>query len=188
MSSGSDEVPAWALRARSHWRYTGAERPPFAVVPKEGQESVWDYPRPPRVEADRREVLVRLGAFTLARSHAALRVLETASPPTFYLPLADIESTCLRSAGGGSRCEWKGEARYWSVIVGETVLDRVAWSYPDPLPGFEAIRDHLSFYPARLQCFVDGARVVPQPGGFYGGWITAELVGPMKGEPGSADW
>jgi uncharacterized protein (DUF427 family) len=149
---------------------------------------VWDYPRPPRIATDEREVVVQMEGFLLARSVRTLRVLETASPPTFYIPLADIQSACLRAAGGSSRCEWKGQSRYWSVMVNGALLEAVAWSYPEPLPGFEAIRDHLSFYPARLQCTLAGTRVHPQPGSFYGGWVTPDVVGPFKGEPGSASW
>jgi uncharacterized protein (DUF427 family) len=188
MIAKSAELPAWALSGRAHWRYTGSERPPFAVAPAAGQESVWDYPRPPRVVPDARLVVVRLGGVEIARTNSALRVLETASPPTFYLPVADIDRNCLRPGPGGSRCEWKGEARYFNVLAAGALLEAAAWSYPEPLPGMEAIRDHVSFYPSRLECEVAGERVRPQPGRFYGGWITSELVGPFKGEPGSGGW
>jgi uncharacterized protein (DUF427 family) len=180
--------PDWAARGRGGWRYDGRERPPFAAEPGEGQESVWDYPRPPRLEADPREIIVRLGDTVLARSRRALRVLETASPPTVYLPPEDIQMARLEPATGSSRCEWKGAARYWTVVTPGARLERVGWSYPDPFPEFAALRDHVSFYPARVECFVDGVRVVPQPGGFYGGWITPEIVGPVKGEPGTEWW
>ena len=170
------------------WRYRGDELPPFALPAGPGQESVWRYPRPPRIELDRREVVVRLGDVEIARTRAALRVLETASPPTWYLPWADLRPAHLVRCGGSSMCEWKGRAGYWSVLAAGQRLEAVAWSYETPLPGFEAIRGYLGFYPQELECSVDGVRVRPQPGRFYGGWVTPELVGPFKGEPGSSGW
>lgn len=181
-------VPEWALRARAVWRWRGVERPPFATPPADGQESVWDYPRPPRLVPDDRRVLVRAVDLLVADSCRALRVLETASPPTWYLPPADVRRERFVPAAGSSRCEWKGAARYWTLRAGNTTVERVAWSYPDPLPGFEALRDYFGFYPAALACTVDGQAVTPQPGGFYAGWITPEVVGPFKGEPGSEGW
>jgi len=115
-------------------------------------------------------------------------VLETASPPTFYLPPADVRREHLEPSSRRTICEWKGAAHYWSVRVGDSLIRDVAWSYPDPYPGYEFIVDHLSFYAGRIACFVDGVRVEPQPGRFYGGWVTPELVGPFKGEPGSEWW
>src|SRR4051812_29552399 len=170
------------------WRYYGQERPPFAIVPGPDQESVWDYPRPPRIDADAREVIVRVSDIVVARTRSALRVLETASPPTFYIPSGDIDREYLQPAPGASYCEWKGTARYWSVAVPSGVRQAIGWSYEGPQPGFEVLRGHLSFYPARIECYVDGIRVTGQPGGFYGGWITPEVVGPFKGEPGSSGW
>lgn len=165
------------------WRWTGAQRPQFAVAPADGEESVWDYPRPPRVVRDDRHVIVRAGDLVLADTHKSLRVLETASPPTFYLPLGDVRSDLLQPAPGASWCEWKGRARYWSAGAAP-----IAWSYDDPLPGFEALVDHIGFYPGRAACFVDGVRVAAQPGGFYAGWITPEIVGPWKGDGGTEGW
>jgi len=170
------------------WRYTGRDRPPFATAPGPGQESVWDYPRPPRIAADTREVTVQFGATLIARSSRALRVLETASPPTVYLPWDDLVPAHLQRCPGQSGCEWKGLAGYWSVVVGSERLDAVAWSYDDPHPAFAALRGHLGFYPGRLDCRVAGIRVLPQPGGFYAGWVTPEIVGPFKGEPGTGQW
>ena len=171
------------------WHWTGASRPPFADTPSPGQESVWDYPRPPRIAADRREVVVRSGATVIARSTRAVRVLETASPPTFYLPPGDVDARVLRPADGGSHCEWKGSAAYWSVVLPDGgAWDAVGWSYPRPTPAFAAIAGWLSFYPARLACTVDGERVRPQPGGFYGGWLTDDIAGPCKGAPGTGHW
>lgn len=182
------QVPAWALRARSKWRYSGQERPPFAVTPRAGQESVWDYPRPPRIEAQDREVVVRLGDTEIARSRRAVRVLETASAPTVYLPAADVRIDLLEPSPTHSMCEWKGEAQYWAARPPGADGEPVAWSYAEPLPAFEQIRGWLSFYPSRLECYLNGTPVDPQPGQFYGGWVTPELVGPFKGEPGSEAW
>ena len=170
------------------WRYYGVERPDFAIEPGPGQESVWDYPRPPRLEVDPREVIVRAGGVEVARTTAAIRVLETASPPTFYLPPSDVDSALLRPAPGQSGCEWKGTARYWSIDTGTQEFAAVGWSYPTPKPAFAQIANYLSFYPGRLECTVAGERVQPQPGSFYGGWLTSEIVGPVKGEPGSSGW
>ena len=181
-------IPEWALRARSTWRYRGQERPSFAVVPEPGQESVWDYPRPPRMDADVREVIVRSGDREIARSRRSVRLLETASPPTFYVPPEDVRPEFLEMEAGVSRCEWKGEARYWSVIFEGRRFNAAAWSYADPLPGYERIRGYFSFYPSLFECVVDSVPVAAQPGRFYGGWVTPEIVGPFKGEPGSEGW
>ncbi|RYF33442.1 MAG: DUF427 domain-containing protein [Comamonadaceae bacterium] len=180
--------PARVARARAMWRWVGDEHPPFAIAPRPGQESVWDYPRPPRLAPDPREVIVRFGDVEIARTRHALRVLETASPPTFYLPVRDIRMEHLVPADGSSHCEWKGDAGYWSVVANGQRLDRVAWSYPEPFDEFAGLRDHIAFYPQPLDCRVDGVHVLPQPGRFYAGWITPELVGPFKGEAGSQGW
>jgi uncharacterized protein (DUF427 family) len=129
-----------------------------------------------------------LGSVEIARSSRTIRVLETASPPTFYIPPDDVTMKAMERAVDGSLCEWKGQAAYWTVTLPGQRLERVGWSYPEPFPGFEAIRNYFAFYPAPLECFVDGIRVLPQPGRFYGGWVTPELVGPFKGEPGSETW
>ena len=180
--------PSPTDRARALWRYVGQERPAFAHEPAPGQESVWDYPRPPRVAPDSREVIVRADGVDVARTRRARRVLETASPPTFYIPWDDVRAGCLEPAQGGSHCEWKGLARYWTVVLPGRRLPRAAWSYPDARAGFKAIRDCVSFYPSLLDCTVDGQPVLPQPGEFYGGWVTPEVIGPFKGEPGSQGW
>lgn len=163
-------------------------RPRFALVPGPGEESVWDYPRPPCLEPDRREVVIMAGAIEVARTRRAMRLLETASPPAFYLPPEDVAMTLLRPASGASHCEWKGEARYWSVVTAEARLERIAWSYPDPSSSYRAIAGWLAFYPVPLVCTVEGVVVERQPGGFYGGWVTPEVVGPFKGEPGTSGW
>ncbi len=180
--------PDWLRAARDHWQWRGDSRPPFAAMPRAGQSSVWDYPRPPRLAPDFREIVIRWGAVELARTTRALRVLETAHPPSFYLPWDDVARQFLRPAAGSSFCEWKGPASYWTLVDGDRVLPRVAWSYPQPLAGAEALAGCVAFYPGSLDCRVDGAAVSPQPGGFYGGWITPELTGPFKGEPGSEGW
>jgi len=184
MTRSGDEIKG----LRDQWRWRGAVRPPFAQVPRPGEESVWDYPRPPRIDADAREVVIHFGELEIARTRRALRILETAHPPSFYLPWGDVATQFLEPGSGTSLCEWKGAARYWSLVVGDRRLVNVAWSYPNPLAGAEQLADFIAFYPASLRCTVGGAVVVPQPGGFYGGWITPELVGPFKGSPGSQGW
>jgi uncharacterized protein (DUF427 family) len=181
-------IPDWATQARAKWQYVGRERPSFAEAPGEGQESVWDYPRPPRLAPDAREIVVRAGDIVIARSTRAVRALETASPPTFYLPPDDVDRARMEPSHGSSRCEWKGEASYWTVVIPSRRIERVAWSYLDPLPGFEMLRDYLSFYPSRLECYVNGEGARQQPGVFYGGWVTSEIVGPFKGAPGTEAW
>jgi uncharacterized protein (DUF427 family) len=175
-------------RARALWRHTGTQRPSFATEPGPGQESVWDYPRPPRIAPDGREVVVRVGTLEVARTRRAVRILETASPPTFYLPPQDVDMKRLHAESGSSFCEWKGLASYFGVHADTQQLTAAAWSYPDPQPDFAAIRGYVAFYPSKLECYVAGERVRPQPGGFYGGWVTSELVGPWKGDPGSGSW
>ncbi len=150
---------------------------------------MWDYPRPPLLVKDARHVRVLGGDVVVVDTRAAHRVLETSHPPTFYLPWVDVDRARLVEVGGGSFCEWKGQARYFDVVLGSVRLPRVAWSYPDPIDDdFAAIAGSVAFYAKDLACFVDKARVTPQPGGFYGGWITPELCGPFKGDPGSGGW
>ena len=169
------------------WKYRGQIRPDFATVPEPGQESVWDYPRPPKLAPDGRLVEVYSGDKLIASSSRAYRVLETASPPSFYLPPKDIIWELMSSAPGSSICEWKGLAKYWTLLS-NPILGVVGWSYPDPTPSFKQIRDYVSFYPAVLACYVAGEKVRAQPGQFYGGWLTDEIVGPVKGEPGTENW
>jgi len=160
------------------------------IVPAAGQESVWDYPRPPALEQSGRRVVVRVGSVVIADSTAAWRVMETSHPPTWYLPRADVvEQYLRRSAARSSICEWKGAATYWDVLVpGQPVLQSVGWSYQTPTPRFVPITGYVSFMPGEIDCSIDGERVLPQAGGFYGGWITPDVVGPFKGEPGSWGW
>jgi uncharacterized protein (DUF427 family) len=181
-------APDWLTQARAHWQWRGCGRPPFAIAPAPGQESVWDYPRPPAFVPDAREVTIHWQGREVARTRSAMRLLETSHPPSFYLPWADVDRSLLQPATGSSFCEWKGPACYWSLASDGERLDRIAWSYPQPLEGAEAVADRVAFYARGLVCTVGGAPVRPQPGGFYGGWVTPELVGPFKGEPGSEGW
>lgn len=179
----------WIKAARESWRWRGEDRPPFAVEPGAGQESVWDYPRPPAVEPVTVPVRIELGSIVLAESRNAVRILETASAPAIYLPFRDIRMDLMEPEAQGSICEWKGPWNYWSIVTGKHNIPQAAWSYPEPWSGYEPIRDHLSFYPAKVDaCWLGDQRVEPQPGGFYGGWVTPEIVGPMKGDPGSGGW
>lgn len=153
------------------------------------QESVWSYPRPPRVESSGEVVEVVLGGEVIARSSATHRVLETSHPPTYYLPRADFVDGSLRAVEGTTYCEWKGEAAYFDLVTGERTAPRAAWTYPTPTRGFEVLLDHLAVMPGAVdECRVDGEVVRPQPGDFYGGWITDRVVGPFKGVPGSWGW
>ena len=154
-------------------------------------ESVWDYPRPPRVERSPKLVRVVLGGGVIAESDRTHRVLETSHPPVYYVPREDIAPAALEPAGGRTTfCEFKGAASYLDAIGADgTRVPRAGWFYPDPSPGFEAIRDAVAFYPALMdECTVDGEVVAAQPGDFYGGWITSEVAGPFKGGPGTAGW
>ncbi|WP_026325639.1 DUF427 domain-containing protein [Sphingomonas sp. Mn802worker] len=160
---------------------------PDPVLP--GQESVWHYPRPAVAEPSDRHLRIEHRGVVIADTHAAVRTLETSHPPTWYLPPADVTAGLLRPSPRRSFCEWKGEAVYWHLAIGDELLRDVAWSYPHPTPGFAALRDHVAFYAAPLdRCTVDGEQVVPQPGGFYGGWVTSDLGGPFKGVQGSMGW
>ena len=153
------------------------------------RESVWDYPRPPRVEASGELVEVELGGEVVARSTASYRVLETSHPPTYYLPRSAFAEGVLQPVDGQTFCEWKGHAAYFDLVVGDRRAERAAWTYPDPSPGFEAIHDHVAVMPGLVdECRVDGEVVQPQAGGFYGGWITSRVTGPFKGEPGTHGW
>ena len=172
------------LAGRRHWRYTGSARPPFADTPGPGQESVWDFPRPPRLETMDALVEVFLAEDCIASSRRAVRCCETAGAPTWYLPPDDVEGNLLNAAGGQSVCEWKGVAE--SFAVG-TVAD-AGWRYVQMFEEFSSLYLWCAFYPGKLRCFVDGERVTPQPGGYYGGWVTRNLTGPIKGEPGSSAW
>ncbi len=170
------------------WEFRGQRRPPFADPAGPDKESVWDYPRPPCMAPDARRVQVRFGDLIIADSERSTRVLETASPPTFYLPPEDVQLQLLEPLDGVSHCEWKGLAAYWGLIAKLGPPTPVAWCYANPTPSFRPISGYFSFYPSALKCYVGGERVRAQPGRFYGGWVTGELTGPFKGEPGTSHW
>lgn len=153
------------------------------IIPAAGQESVWDYPRPPRVEDSAKKIEVFFNGLKLAETTRAKRVLETSHPPVYYIPPEDVQMQYLRPTTRLTFCEWKGQASYYTIQVGEKIAPNAAWYYPQPVFEFEVIRNYIAFYPGRMEaCFVDGERVKAQPSDFYGGWITADIVGPFKGE------
>jgi uncharacterized protein (DUF427 family) len=168
------------------WTFTGQQRPEFAQRPGEGQESVWDYPRPPALVDSNQLVEIKFNTKFIARSTRSKRVLETASPPTVYIPPDDIDFDLLLRVSGSSFCEWKGAASYWALAG--TSGPAVGWSYINPYPAFADIRDWLCFYPGRVECYVEHERVRAQQGGFYGGWVTDNIVGPWKGAPDTGHW
>ena len=170
------------------WEYRGQRRPPFAIEPGRGQESVWDYPRPPKLVSDHRRIVVRRGDMLIADSRETYRILETAGPPTFYIPPRDVQERLLKPFPGRSICEWKGAAQYWTLTTPVSGREAIGWSYPRAQDPYGSISNYFSFYPGRVECFVDGGRVRPQPGYFYGGWITREIVGPFKGSAGTSGW
>ncbi len=162
------------------------------VIPdlaRPGQESVWTYPRPAIAQPCTRRLRIVHRGVIVADTRQGIRTLETSHPPSYYFPPSDIAPQVLRPSPRRSLCEWKGDAVYFDVVVGEETHRDVAWSYPDPNPVFQALRDHVAFYAGPFDgCFVDEERVTPQPGNFYGGWITSDIVGPFKGAPGTMSW
>lgn len=162
---------------------------PKPLPVRAGQESVWDYPRPPRVEKVAARIVVSLGGRVIVDTTDAVRVLETSHPPVYYLPRRAFLAGSLEPAEGSSFCEFKGEAGYVDVVSNGALAERAGWFYPAPSRGYESLVDTVALYPAAMDwCEVDGERVTPQAGGFYGGWITEKIVGPFKGEPGSWGW
>jgi len=162
---------------------------PDPNLPRSGQESVWDYPRPPRLEPITARLVVVLASETIAETTHGFRVLETSHPPNYYFPLADVVPDALERTEGRSFCEFKGRAHYYTVRVGDRVEPDAAWGYDTPSAAYAPLAGHVAFYAGRMDaCFVDGEQATPQPGGFYGGWITAAVVGPFKGGPGSRGW
>jgi uncharacterized protein (DUF427 family) len=146
-------------------------------------ESVWDYPRPPRCEATAKEIAVMFNNVEIARTRRAYRVLETSHPPVYYIPPEDVRMECMQRSNASSFCEWKGSAGYYDVSVNGSLARQAAWFYASPTAPFAAIKNHIAFYPQKMQdCFVNGEKVIPQPGRFYGGWITSDIQGPFKGE------
>ncbi|MBF4161065.1 DUF427 domain-containing protein [Nocardioides acrostichi] len=167
-------------------------RRPRPIAPGPGQESVWDYPRPPRLERTDERIEIVLGGTSIATTSDGWRVLETSHPPTYYLPSSAFAPGVLRPTFGSSHCEWKGAASYFDLAAAEdgpVLAERAAWTYPDPTPAFADLAGAVSVMPAAVEAaYVDGERVRPQEGGFYGGWITDRVVGPFKGVPGSWGW
>ena len=163
--------------------------PPERIKPQPGQESVWDYPRPPRLEPVSERIRVVFNGRTIADTTSAYRVLETSHPPTYYIPPQDMADGVLQPNARRSMCEWKGQAHYFNVALGDAQVMAAAWHYPNPMPAFAALRNHVAFYAHCMEaCFVGTERVQPQAGDFYGGWITSNIVGPFKGTPGTRFW
>lgn len=158
-------------------------------VPLPGQESVWDYPRPPRCESCSKTIEVVVEDIRIASTTKSRRVLETSHPPVYYIPPDDVMMEHLYPLFGKTWCEWKGEASYFDLQLGDRFIPSVAWTYRNPKPAFVEIRDFLAFYPSRVDaCFVDDEQVQSQPGDFYGGWISSDIAGPFKGSPGTLGW
>lgn len=168
--------------------WSSSTRPRHIETPGPGQESVWDFPRPPAADRLQTRIHIYLGEQRIADTRAAVRIMETASPPTVYLPPGDIEQAYCIEEAQTSHCEWKGEATYLSVRVGDSVARHAAWTYRNPYPEYAFLKDYVSFYPARVCCMYGEERVQAQPGRFYGGWVTSQLTGPFKGEPGTQGW
>lgn len=159
------------------------------IAPQTGQESVWDYPRPPRLEPTPKRIRVVFNGITIADSTQALRLLETSHPPSYYLPQADLQMAYFTPTPRHTFCEYKGQAHYWTLHVEGQRAENVAWSYPSPNSAYSALKDYVAFYPARMEaCFVDEELAIPQAGDFYGGWITSDIVGPFKGGEGTWGW
>ncbi len=158
------------------------------ITPAPGQESVWDYPRPPRLELVNQHIQIFCEDTLVADTRQSYRVLETSHPPVYYLPPNQIKLEYLRPESRRTYCEWKGIARYYTLILKDKVIPQIAWYYAEPTPDFSAIAGYLAFYPSKVSCFVDGEAVRAQAGDFYGGWITPAIVGPFKGEPGTMGW
>lgn len=168
----------------------GKPRPAKPDPPGPGQRSVWDFPRPPAIEPEPRKIRVIFNGTEIVRTSAAYRVMETSHPYVFFIPPGDIAENALQPVPGRrSMCEWKGQARYFDVVVGDRIADSAAFAYDDPVPAFRAIAGYPSIYAGAMDaCFVGDERVTPQPGGFYSGWITSDVTGPFKGGPGTMGW
>lgn len=159
------------------------------IEPQPGQESVWDYPRPPRVENSPRRIRIVFNDVTIADSQQTVRVLETSHPPVYYIPLKDVQQDYLVPVQRSTFCEWKGAAQYFDLVVGDRRADNAVWRYPQPTERFAAIKDCIAVYPSRMDaCYVDDEPVQAQAGDFYGGWITSDIVGPFKGGVGTWGW
>ncbi len=162
---------------------------PQRIKPQIGQESVWDYPRPPRIEQSSKRVQVVFNDVIIADTQRSKRVLETSHPPVYYIPPEDVEKIYFQKSSRQTYCEWKGIANYYDITVEEQHTANAAWYYANPTPYFAVLKDHLAFYPSRVDaCYINGEKAQAQPGDFYGGWITKDIVGPFKGDIGTSGW
>ena len=159
------------------------------IEPKAGQESVWDYPRPPKLELTNKHLKIVFNGEIIAETNRAYRVLETSHPPVYYIPPEDVRMDFLTAAGGSSFCEWKGRAGYYDLTVGGRIVKNAAWFYDNPTDRFKLIENYPAFYPSKMDaCYVNDELVQSQEGDFYGGWVTSEIVGPFKGGAGTFGW
>ena len=173
----------------AYWRAFPRRRPTNIETPARGQESVWDYPRPPRVESVSKLLRVEFAAVTVAQTARGLRVCETSSPPAYYFPPQDVQRAFLVALPDRTLCEWKGTAHYWTLRANGRQAEVAAWSYPSPFAGYEALAGWFGFNAARVDaCYVGDELVIPQPGEYYGGWITSDISGPFKGDRGTEQW
>ncbi|MEH1885432.1 DUF427 domain-containing protein [Nostoc sp.] len=162
---------------------------PNPIVPEPGQESVWDYPRPARLEDSNKSIRIIVNSIVLAQTSKAKRVIETSHPPSYYIPSEDIKLEYLIETPKKTWCEWKGKCQYYDISVGDRYINNAAWRYFDPSPDFVTIQEYYAFYPSLMDaCYVNDRLVMSQPGDFYGGWITTDIVGPFKGSPGTMGW
>lgn len=183
------KIPDGLLEEVNKWRNIKREVPDNIVKPGPGQESIWEYPRPPKVELFSKNMRVEFAGKVIAETNKSYKVMETSSPPCYYISTDYITMDYLFKSAYKTLCEWKGSARYWSINVDGNISKNAGWSYPRPWEGFEQIKDHIAFFAGRVDgCYIDSEKVVPQAGDYYGGWITSNIVGPFKGEPGTENW
>lgn len=169
------------------WKYYGRSRPTFAEKTTGDEESVWDYPRPPKIERVFVDIIVKIDEIIISQSPEAFKVSETASPPTYYIKAENVSIANFVKHGGSSYCEWKGVATHWK-LKSKSAVGVVGWSYDNPNEPYHYLKDCFAFYPAKLNCFLENERVRPQPGKFYGGWVTNNIKGPVKGAAGTEGW
>ncbi len=183
------EIPKELEKEVNKWRNFERKRPENIIKQGPGQESIWDYPRPPKVELFTKKIKVEFAGKVIAETTKSYKVMETSSPPCYYIPQEDIQMDFLFKSAYKTLCEWKGSARYWSINVDGNISKNAGWSYPVPWEGFEQIKDHIAFFAGRVDgCYIEDEKVVPQAGDFYGGWITSNIVGPFKGDSGTEHW
>jgi uncharacterized protein (DUF427 family) len=183
------KIPEELQEEVNKWRNMKRKRPDNIATPGPGQESIWDYPRPPKVELFTKKIRVEFAGVVIADTTESYKVSETSSPPCYYIPQTDIKMDYLFKSAYRTLCEWKGSASYWTIQVGDKITKNAGWSYPEPWDGFEQIKDCIAFFAGRVDgCYIDTEKVVPQAGDFYGGWITSNIVGPFKGDPGTEAW